>query len=63
VAAALRTYYGVTPKDATLSQFAMIAALPKAPSSINPIRNPKRAKERRDYILDRMYKLGYITAD
>lgn len=62
IGAAFQTYYGVTPDRATLAQIAMIAALPKAPSSINPIRNPTRAKERRDYVLDRMKRLGKITS-
>ncbi len=61
IAAAFQTYYGVSPQQATLAQTAMIAALPKAPSSINPIRNPERAKERRDYVLKRMNQLGMIT--
>lgn len=61
ITAAFQTYYGVHPKQATLAQTAMIAALPKAPSSINPLRNPARAKERRDYVLDRMKLLGMIS--
>ncbi len=61
IGAAFQTYYGVTPAEATLAQSAMIAALPKAPSTLNPIRNPKRAKVRRDYVLDRMRRLGFIN--
>ena len=38
----------------------MIAALPKAPSRINPITSPERAVERRNYVLGRMHELGYI---
>jgi len=38
----------------------MIAALPKAPSRINPITSPERALERRDYVLSRMLELDYI---
>jgi penicillin-binding protein 1A len=37
-----------------------LAGLPKAPSSYNPIANPQRAKIRRNWVLERMYKLGYI---
>ncbi len=40
----------------------MIAGLPKAPSAFNPITNPTRARERRDWILGRMLELGYIDA-
>ena len=39
----------------------MIAALPKAPSRINPITSPARALERRNYVLSRMSELGYIS--
>ncbi len=38
----------------------MIAGLPKAPSAFNPLVNPTRSKERRDWILGRMYRLGKI---
>ncbi len=40
----------------------MIAGLPKAPSKLNPITNPERARERRGYVLGRMRELGYIDA-
>ncbi len=39
---------------------AMIAGLPKAPSRYNPVANPERSLERRNWILERMFKLGYI---
>ncbi|NJO16301.1 MAG: peptidase [Thioploca sp.] len=38
----------------------MLASLPKAPSSNNPLTNPKDALARRNYVLERMLKLGYI---
>jgi len=41
----------------------MIAALPKAPSRINPISNPEAATTRRNYILGRMYRLAYIDEE
>jgi len=59
--AAAQVYYGKSIRDITLAQMAMIAGLPKAPSRFNPLANPVRAKERRDWILGRMYKLGKIT--
>ena len=62
IAAAAQVYYGKELRDLTLAESAMIAGLPKAPSSINPIRNPKRALERRNYILQRMRELGHISA-
>ncbi|MFV9615744.1 MAG: penicillin-binding protein 1A, partial [Gammaproteobacteria bacterium] len=61
VAAAAQIYYGVSLDDLSLAQVAMIAGLPKAPSTYNPIVNPERAIIRRDYVLSRMLKLGYIS--
>ncbi|WP_442964453.1 penicillin-binding protein 1A [Pseudomonas sp. KNUC1026] len=58
--AAAQVYYGKSIKDVSLAQMAMIAGLPKAPSRFNPLANPVRAKERRDWILGRMYRLGKI---
>ena len=62
VEAAARVYYGKGISELSLAQMAMIAALPKAPSRVNPINNPQAALERRNYILDRMLQLGYIDA-
>ncbi|HHH39644.1 MAG TPA: peptidase, partial [Sedimenticola sp.] len=60
VGAAAQVYYGSGVNDLTLAQTAMIAGLPKAPSRYNPITNPARALERRNYVLDRMRQQGYI---
>ncbi len=60
VEAAAMTYYGKSINELSLAQMAMIAGLPKAPSRFNPIINPERALTRRNWILGRMYKLGYI---
>ena len=63
VGSAAEIYYGKKVDELTLAQSAMIAGLPKAPSRYNPIRNPKRAKIRRDYILLRMKVLNYISPE
>lgn len=60
VAAAGQVYYGKELNDLTVAQFAMIAGLPKAPSTYNPIVNPDRALLRRNYVLRRMNELDYI---
>ena len=60
IAAASEVYYGMPLEQLNLAQWAMIAALPKAPSSINPLVNPARAQIRRNWILNRMLDLGYI---
>ena len=60
VGAAANVYYGKPLNELSLPQFAMIAGLPKAPSKFNPLVNPDRAKLRRDYVLRRMWQVGYI---
>jgi penicillin-binding protein 1A len=62
-ASAARVYFGKDLKDLTLAESAMLAGLPKAPSAYNPVVNPKRAKVRQEYILQRMYELHYITQE
>jgi penicillin-binding protein 1A len=59
--AAAQVYYGKPVSELDLAQLAMLAGLPKAPSSNNPISNPERAINRRNYVLGRMLKLDYIT--
>ncbi len=61
-AAAAETYFGKQLKDITIAEAAMLAGLPKAPSAYNPISNPKRARTRQLYIIDRMLENGFITA-
>ena len=61
VGAAANVYYGKSIQELSLPQFAMIAGLPKAPSAFNPIANPERALLRRDYVLRRMWEVGYIS--
>ncbi len=61
--AAAQVYYGKQIQDLTLAQMAMIAGLPKAPSSYNPLANPERAKIRRNWILNRMLELGMISSE
>lgn len=61
IAAAAQVYYGKSLDELTLDETAMIAGLPKAPSSYNPISNPERAIERRNWVLSRMHKLGHIN--
>ena len=63
IAAAARVYYGVPIDELSISQVAMIAGLPKAPSANNPVSNPERALERRNYVLGRMYVLGFIDSE
>ena len=61
IAAAAEIYYGKNIDELTLAQNAMIAGLPKAPSTYNPLANPQKALERRAYVLGRMLKLEMIS--
>ena len=60
-ASAAQAYYGKSLQALSLAEIAMLAGLPKAPSRDNPIANPKRARQRQQYVLHRMRELGYIT--
>jgi len=60
-AAAAQTYFGKSLDQLNLAEAAMLAGLPKAPSSYNPISSMERAKRRQHYVLGRMKDLGYIT--
>ncbi len=62
-ASASEIYFGKPLADITLAEAAMLAGLPKAPSTFNPIANPKRATERQQYIIDRMLVNGFVTAE
>ncbi|MDP1593602.1 MAG: penicillin-binding protein 1A [Gallionella sp.] len=59
-AAASQIYFGKPLSKISLAEAAMLAGLPKAPSSYNPVVNPKRAKLRQLYVLRRMHELRYI---
>ncbi len=59
-AAAAQAYFGKPLADLTLAESAMLAGVPKAPSTFNPVANPRRAQARQQYVLGRMLLLGYI---
>ncbi len=61
VAAAAEFYYGKPLAQLSLDEAASLASIPKFPSSGNPISNPERARERRDYALGRMADLGFVS--
>ncbi len=61
IGAAAQVYYGISVGELDLAQMAMIAGLPKAPSTTNPISNLQRALQRREYVLRRMLELGFIN--
>ncbi len=61
--AAALLYYGRPVDQLSVAEVALLAGLPKAPSRDNPLVNPQRAVERRNYVLGRMYALGSLSAD
>lgn len=61
VGAAAQVYFGKTVNELSLNEIAMIAGLPKAPSTFNPLYSLDRATARRNVVLARMLSEGYIT--
>ncbi len=62
-AAASEAYFGKPLRSVSIAEAAMLAGLPKAPSAYNPISNPRRARARQLYIIERMEENGFITAE
>lgn len=61
-AAASEAYFGKPLQQISIAEAAMLAGLPKAPTANNPINNPRRARARQLYVIDRMQENGFITA-
>ena len=61
IASAALNYFNKELDELNAEEAALLAALPKAPSYVNPIKSPRRARERRNWVLSRMYEEGYIT--
>lgn len=60
VAAASLVYFDKSVNELTVAEASYLAALPKAPSSLHPIKNRDRAIERRNYVIDRLLENGWI---
>ncbi|MCL2022395.1 MAG: penicillin-binding protein 1A [Betaproteobacteria bacterium] len=61
--AAAQIYFGKPLAEVSLAEAAMLAGLPKEPSNVNPVRNPRRAKIRQEYVLKRMRISKFISAE
>ncbi|MEM9006628.1 MAG: penicillin-binding protein 1C [Cyanobacteria bacterium P01_F01_bin.86] len=61
VEAAARVYFGVSAADLTLAQASLLAALPNAPTALDPYNHWDDLKQRQRYVLDRMVVNGYLT--
>jgi len=62
-AAAALNYFDKPMGDLSIAEAAFLAALPKAPNNYNPIKKPKAAKARRDWVIGRLLEEGVITDD
>jgi penicillin-binding protein 1A len=60
IAAASLVYFDKSVNELTIAEAAFLAALPKAPAALHPVRNRDRAIERRNYVLDRLLENGWI---
>lgn len=63
VAAAAQTYWDKSLNELSIADCAYLATLPKAPSNYNPFKNPEKATERRNWVIDRMVENGFVTKD
>jgi len=63
IAAAAEVYFGKTLDELEIHEVAILAGLPKAPSAMNPVTDPVRARERRSYVLRRLREINYIDAE
>jgi penicillin-binding protein 1A len=61
IAAASLVYFDKSVNELTVAEAAYLAALPKAPSTLHPVKNHDRAIERRDYVIDRLLENGWIN--
>jgi penicillin-binding protein 1A len=60
VAAASLVYFDKSVNELTVAEAAYLAALPKAPAALHPVRNHDKAVERRNYVIDRLLENGWI---
>ncbi len=63
IAAASLNYFNKSVNNLKLDEIAFLASLPKAPNNYNPKVNYKKALERRNWVIDRMYENGFIKFD
>src|SRR3979490_2604643 len=60
IAAASLVYFDKSVNELTIAEASYLAALPKAPAALHPVRNRERAIERRNYVVDRLLENGWI---
>lgn len=60
IAAASLVYFDKSVNELTVAEASYLAALPKMPATLHPVRNRDRAIERRNYVIDRLQENGWI---
>jgi penicillin-binding protein 1A len=63
IAAAAEAYFGKSFRELKISEIALLASLPKAPSAFNPFKRPEVALKRRNIVLQKMLEEGFITKE
>ncbi len=63
IQAAAESYYGKDVEDLDIAESALLAGLPKAPSNYSPYQNPKLARKRQKFVIQRMVEENYISRD
>ncbi len=58
---AARHYFSIPAKELTLTQAALLAGVIQQPTAFDPTRNPERAQQRRNIVLERMAEVGYAS--
>ncbi|MFK4507824.1 penicillin-binding protein 1A [Bradyrhizobium daqingense] len=60
IAAASLVYFDKSVNELTVAEASYLAALPKMPATLHPVRNRDRAIERRNYVIDRLVENGWV---
>ena len=63
IKSAAKVYFNTTADKLNIEQAALLVGMVKNPSYFNPVRHPERARERRNVVLEQMYKADYITRE
>ncbi len=63
IKSAAYVYFGKEPQDLNIQEAALLVGMVKNPSYYNPVRHPERTKERRNTVLDQMYKNDMLTKE
>ncbi|HSV89046.1 MAG TPA: transglycosylase domain-containing protein [Bacteroidales bacterium] len=60
---AAQTYFNTTTDSLTVEESAVLVGMLKGPSRFHPVRNPERAFNRRQVVINQMYRYGFLTSE